>query len=306
MGTMRFDRDKGELDYGVIGEKFGNLLTAISNLLEREPRYQHVNSAPILFVQLFRNAINTYRTVFYIIADSPKDPLRDPKFSLSLPPLTRKLYEQLMMFFFLLEDVPAMVPYIFKTGYTERRREMDHAMKYHRTDPDWKPYMDQLQHLIDGLETGYKVTAKEKKDPVQFIGRGPTPGGLIKLLKNNRPKATCIDFMEYIQSWIYRELSGQAHLSIVEVVETGFFFLREDAEARFGRTWEKEVEERLEQYRQNQLITAITLLLAIATEVDVHFKYNHTEKLKFVWTVLNEHSDMTKDFWDRRYSALLL
>lgn len=307
MRTTRVSKDKGELDYGVIKDKLLYLLEATANKLEREwpPRYRHVDSADIMFFQIFRNAINTYNTIFYICADIPKDPDRRPIYSLSLPPLTRTLFEQLVMFLFLLVDIPNFVPYLFRTGYTELRIELNHCVKYHRNDKNWKPYIKHLKQRIADHEKTYKLSNREIANPIKTIGRGPTPGGLLQLLKGNRPRAKVIPFIEYLNSWLYRELSGQAHLNILELAGKGAFFSVEQSKAMFGHDWEITRKDELEQYRQKQIIVAITIMLAMATEIELHFSFEQREKVMFLWTVLKEYSDMTKDFWSTRYSALL-
>jgi len=307
MRTTTVSKEKGELDYGVIKDKLLYLLEATANKLEREwpPRYRHVDSSTIMFFQLFRNAINTYNTIFYICADIPKDPDRRPIYALSLPPLTRTLFEQLIMFLFLLVDVPNFVPYLFKTGYTELRMELDHCVKYHGTEKNWKPYIKHLKERIAGHEKTYNLSAREIGKPVKTIGRGPTPGGLLRLLKDNRPRAKVIPFIEYLNSWLYRELSGQTHLNILELAGKGAFFSIEQSKAMFGNDWETTRKDELEKYRQKQIMVAITIMLAMATEIELHFNYGQREKVMFLWTILNEYSDMTKDFWVTRYSALL-
>jgi hypothetical protein len=52
------------------------MFTSLSNKLEREwdRRYRHVDSSAVMFFQNFRNAINTYVTIFYVAGDFPKDP----------------------------------------------------------------------------------------------------------------------------------------------------------------------------------------------------------------------------------------
>lgn len=307
MRSLRVSKNKGELDYGVIKDKLLYLFEAIANKLEREwdSRYRHVNSADIMFFQIFRNAINTYNTIFFICADIPKDPDRRPIYALSLPPLTRTLFEQLIMFLFLLVDIPNFVPYLFKTGYTELRIELAHCLKYHGTEKNWKPYIKHLKQRIAHHETTYGLSKREIANPIKTIGRGPTPGGLLRLLKDNRPKAKVIPFIEYLNSWLYRELSGQTHLNILELAGKGAFFSVEQSKAMFGHEWETARKEELEQYRQKQIFVAITIMLAMATEIEIHFNYQQREKVMFLWTILREYSDMSKDFWDTRYSALL-
>ena len=300
-------QEKGELDYGLIKDPLLYLFEAIANKLEREwdSRYRHVDSASIMFFQNFRNAINTYNTILYICADIPKDPDRRPIYALSLPPLTRTLFEQLIMFLFLLQDIPAFVPYLFKTGYTELRIELKHCLKYHGAEKHWQPYTTHLKKRIADTEATYALTKREIANPLKTIGRGPTPGVLLQLLRDNRPKSKIIPFIEYLNSWLYRELSGQAHLNILELAQNGAFFSVEQAKAMFGNDWETKREEELEQHRQNQIIIAITTMLAMSTEIEIHFSYDQRQKVKFLWTILNEYSDMTKDFWDTRYAALL-
>lgn len=98
------------------------------------------------------------------------------------------------------------------------------------------------------------------------------------MLKDNRPKARVIPFIEYLNSWLYRELSGQAHLNILELAGKGAFFSIEQSKAMFGRDWERTRKDELEQYRQKQIIVAITIMLAMATEIEVHFNYEHGKK----------------------------
>jgi hypothetical protein len=184
VATKRKSRKKRELPYGVIQEQFTTLLTFFSNKLEREPRYLNVDSSPQLFLQEFRNAINTFHTIFFICADTPKDPHRLKRFALSISPLTRTLFEQLILFVFLLEDVPNLVPWLFKTGYTETRIELDHCKKYHGQEPKWREYIAGLKKKVVYAEATYRLTPLEIKNPRDTIGRGPTPGALLSVLRN--------------------------------------------------------------------------------------------------------------------------
>lgn len=305
--VRKISMKKGKLPYPVIQEQFIGVITLIANSLERDRnfRYRHVDSSQQLFSQEFRNAINTFHTIFYICADTPKDPHRLPIFSLSLPPLTRTLFEQLVKLVFLLEDVPAFVPWLFKTGYTELRLELEHCQAYHGQKKNWKKYIAGLKKRIALAENTYALSQREINNPKDAIGRGPTPGGFYKVLKRNRPKSTALAFIQYVKSWLYRELSGQSHLNILELANRGVLFSTDDAKAKFGAKWEEKRKAHLEDYRQDQIFLAITLMVAISTELEAHFRYGRRDDIKFLWTILNEYSDITKDIWDSRYSTLL-
>lgn len=298
-------KKKEELPYGVIQNQFETLLIFFSNKLEREPRYQHVDSSPQLFLHEFRNAFNTFHTIFFLCADTPKDPLRLKRFALSVSPMTRTLFEQLILFVFLLEDVEAFVPWLFKTGYTETRIELEHCQKYHGQKKNWRKYITSLKKKVAHSEATYKLSAREVKNPRENIGRGPTPGLLLKVLRNNRPRSKAIPYMEYVLSWLYRELSGQSHLNVLELAKRGVLFSTGEAKERFGAQWEEKREEHLEEYRQNQIFLSITIMLAMCTELEAKFRYGKRDDISYLWTVLSEHSDMTKDLWETRYSTLL-
>lgn len=70
----KISKKKGKLPFAVIEKPFIELITFTVNSLERDRnfRYRHVDSAQELFSQEFRNAINTFHTIFYICADTPK------------------------------------------------------------------------------------------------------------------------------------------------------------------------------------------------------------------------------------------
>lgn len=111
----KISKDKEALDYRKYSDDLARLFEATANLLEREwpQKYKHVDSARTIFFQSVRIAINTYYTIMFISADTPRDPHRKPAFALSLAPLTRTLFEQLITFVFMIEDIPTYIPWLW-------------------------------------------------------------------------------------------------------------------------------------------------------------------------------------------------
>jgi hypothetical protein len=74
MARQKLSKKKGELDYGVFQEPLHNMFTSLSNKLERvwDPRYRNVDSSAVMFYQNFRNAVNTYVTIFMSPVIFPK------------------------------------------------------------------------------------------------------------------------------------------------------------------------------------------------------------------------------------------
>jgi hypothetical protein len=300
-------KETGELDYQKYGAELARLFEATATLLEREwpTKYGAIDSARVVFFQSVRIAINTFNTIMFISADTPKDPLRKPAFALSLAPLTRTLFEQLITFVFMIEDIPNYIPWLFKTGYTEYRIELKHCLEYHGTATEWQPYINGLRAQIAKVEKESQLTAEEIADPWNTIRRWPTPGGMLRKLKSEHKTSRAIPFIEYVNSWLYRELSGQTHLNATGVTMRGSFFDNRIAEYILGEDWEEKLKDLLLNYRAKQIYISVTLMLAIASEIEIHFNFGRNEKARYLWAVFSEHSDITKDFWDTRYSTLL-
>jgi hypothetical protein len=307
MEDTRFVREKGELDYQKYGDDLARLFEATANLLEREwpARYKQIDSARTVFFQSVRIAINTFNTIMFISADIPKDPHRRPAFALSLAPLTRTLFEQLITFVFLIEDIPTYIPWLFKTGYTEYRIQLEHCLQYHGTAAEWQPYIDNLRVQIARVEKESHLTAAEISNPRKSIGRWPTPNGMLHKLKREHKTSQAIPFIEYVNSWLYRELSGQTHLNATGVTMRGSFFDGKIAEQILGANWEEKLKDLLLNYRMKQIYISVTLMLSITSEIEGHFHFGRNEKTRYLWGVFSEYSDITKDFWESRYSTLL-
>jgi len=92
--------------------------------------------------------------------------------------------------------------------------------------------------------------------------------------------------------------------------EMGLFFLGMADLQAISRQDRDGVDERLEfklqEFRTNQVWTAVTLILSLATEIDSHFDYGLREKLAFYWTLFRAHSETVEEFHDERYGALLI
>jgi len=297
---------EGGLDYQKMKPDLLNLFEATGYKLEREwdPRYKKIDSARAIFTELIRIATNTYGTIAYVCTDIPKDPSHKPEFALSAAPLARSLFEELIMILFLLEDIPAHIEFLFKTGYAEKREELAHVLKYHGALAEWQPYIDALKDRLAYEEKELNLSNNEIKHPSN-IGKWPTPGRAKDRLSKRNPVPLIIPFIEYVNSWMYRYLSGQTHLSLQGITHRGMHFYPEGTREAFGDDWEKKLELHLIHYRVMSFYNAITVMLAMMSEIEIHFKYGLNERCRYLWTFVAEHSDITKDFWKTRYETAL-
>ncbi|MCA1601623.1 MAG: hypothetical protein LC776_08270, partial [Acidobacteria bacterium] len=169
--------EKGVLNAGPVSDKLVRLLIATANKLEREwPNdYRTVDSARVVFFTRVRIATNTHQAIMYLVATSPKDPHRDPRFALATPMLVRSLYEELITFIFLLHDVPNYIPYLFRTGYKERWLELQFQLKYYASDPAWQETIAGLKAQMAREAKVLGLTSQEIADPDNSFRRWPQP-----------------------------------------------------------------------------------------------------------------------------------
>jgi hypothetical protein len=308
MEEVQFGKEKEPFNYKLVQENIEELCIAIPRLIERQwpKEYNHVDSARIIFSQSLRIAVNTYGTIFFIIADVDYY-ARRKVFALSLAPLVRTLFEQLVALIFLLQDIPRYIPLLFKTGYVERVIQLEHAEKYHGQKDIWKPYIEGLRKQITLEAETARLTADEIANPKKKIGYWPTPGAVVNRFRQDRTASQgTLDFVEYVKDWLYRELSGQTHLNVSGITMRGVHLSDESAKLVFGDDdWEKLRDEKMEEYRQKQVWLTIVLMLSIISEIEGHFNFGRNHKAREVWTHLNNHSDIALDFWEARYSNLL-
>jgi hypothetical protein len=154
-------------------------------------------------------------------------------------------------------------------------------------------------------EKELSLSAKEINNPKKEIGYWPTPGQILRKLRDHHPNSTLILFIEYVNSWLYRELSGLTHISSHGLIDNGMYFSTEIAKHLHGDRWEEIINNHLEYYRTKHTYIAITLMLAIVTEIELHFKYGHDKTAKYLWTFFSEHSGIVKEIYDARYASLL-
>lgn len=299
-------KEKETLDYKLVQDTLEKLMEATANLLEREwpQAYRQIDSSRVVFFHSLRIAINTFNTIMFIVADDDYI-ARRKVYALSLPPLVRTLFEQLIAFIFLIQDIPTYIPWLFRTGYNEDRIQLAHVQRYHGADATWNEYVDHLKKKIAEEEASGYLSPQEIKTP-DMIGRWPTPGRMYKrLVKDGKASQDTLDFIEYINDWLYRELSGQTHLNVSGFSLRGIHFGIEEAKLVFGSDWEEKRKEALEVYRQKQIWLAMVLMLAIVSEIEGHFHFGRNEKARYLWTIFNKHSDISLDFWESRYRKLL-
>lgn len=292
------------IEYPSFAEEFNNLTVAIFNLLDRHwpRRYASVDSAHIIFKVRFQVAVNTYHAILALCADKPDIPIR--KFlPLATAPLVRSLFEELIALIFLLHDVPTYMKLFARSAYRERADELAHYDQYPQQGQAWDEYISSLEQQMAKDAKFLHLTEQERKNAVNTIPKWLTPKGFLQRLRADFPNSPAIEFIEYIYSWMYRKLSGDTHLSYRGLVDRGAFYAPEEMKAVFPDTYKETLEYRLQEYKMEMLWTTFTLILAITTEIEAHFKFGRNLAALKLWKTFEPVSDIAKDFFQKRYST---
>jgi hypothetical protein len=295
------------IDSGIFKPTLEQLLQKTSNLLEREwpVRYRQIPNAQIIFETRMKISINTYNAILTLTATTPPDPLRKPLL-FAAAPMVRTLFEELATLLFMFHDLPNIVVSYIMTGYTEIWIERREAQKHYSHIPKWQIYISELDKQLDNLAKSLNLTPEQTAHPIKYIGRWPTPGAAVRILKVRYKSSRVIPFMEFLNAWMYRTLSGESHLSFRAIHRRGINFTPKFAKQLFGdAAWESRLKSNAQEYFKDITWATFTLLLSILSEINNEFGYDMKDRLHFLWTIFVAHSDMAKDFYEMRYEALL-
>lgn len=293
------------IDYGLIRDELISVATAASNKLEREwpQKYSAIGSAREFFVATLRLAINTYKTIIYICADNPVDHRRDKMFCLSVPPLNRTILENLMTVVFVIEDIQKRTQWFYKSSYREWKETLEKYKRDYGQAPEWESFIDTMENYVINQLPGIGLSQKEIDDTKKQIKYWPNPGKMAKNSESENSGNQTAVFLSYLNDWFYKALSGQSHLNAIGLVQRGMFLAGRDIMGNYINNAEKIIEEQLDQFRNEQVWLAIILLLALTSEIDMHFKYDLNNRLKYIWGLIIPSNEKAKELYERRYET---
>src|SRR6266849_126428 len=291
------------LDFSVIGEPLNNLLIATGNKLSREwpAKYSNVIGARELFVIHLRVAHMTYLSALYIGEDKLQaDERRLSEIVVSLPLLNRAILDSLFTLLFTLEDVPDRCAWFRESDWKASRLELDrYVAEYGDSDlPEWKSYLEDLSKACDmGLaltnltpaQTANPKALRSWPNPVAMVKRGVSPNASLSPLQEVR---------KYLNDFFYTDLSQQAKLGGWGIAKRGTMLL-DEIRVKPG------IEDQIRKFRYAHMGQAVALVLALASEIEAHFKFGLRQDVLYVWNVAAPVIFVVNEMYDKRYKSLL-
>jgi hypothetical protein len=287
------------INFAVIGDNLNKLLIAMGNKLSREwpAKYANVAGARELFVMHLRTAHMTYRSALYLAADTPPDPRRLPEFIVSLPLLNRAILDSLFTVLFMLEDVPNRCAWFRESDWRESRLELERYLAEYGDLPEWKAHLEDLSKVSDLGLTFTNLTPAQTASP-RALRSWPNPGGMVNYgVSPDAPLSPIQAFMKYLNDYFYIELSQQAHLGGWGMVKRGAFLI--DDIRSLPAT-----DAQIKKYKYYQIGQAVALLLALASEIELHFTLGLRQDALFVWNVAAPVIVVVNEVYQKRYRVL--
>lgn len=291
--------EPANINANVITEPLDKLLTALAFKIEREwpAHLQNIRGARELLLLTLRTADVTYRSIRWLSAEVPPNPHRKLEYCLSSPPLNRTILDNLFTVLFVLEDLPSRCVWYYKAAWREERTELQRYLREFGHRPEWQDWLSQMQAHSDFGIHFLGLAPEEVADP-HSISRWPNANRMVKYrVRASATVPPIRTFMGYLNDWFYADLSQQAHLG-------GAGLMKRSAPLLFDRNDPKR-EAALKKNRYVWLGQTITLMLALASELEVYFRFGLLYQLRYIWGVAAPVIVVTKEVYDKRYSALL-
>lgn len=288
-------------DFGLVGPKLAglrfNLDRELQTRTEQALQRRDVDADRCLSLLrvLLRFAWNSYEAVVYLAGDIPEDDRRKPNFVLVVPNINRQLLDMLFSLAYMFEDFRARSLAYQRSGWRELYEEREIFKEAFAEDPEWKAYFEAIDTTLVQMAPRYSITPDEQKRP-ELIPYWPTPFKLLKRIK--KEKIACGSFLKYLEKWLYKDTSAQAHMSFGGVFKVALFLIADT----IGEDAVRKVNDRpMKVYHFRQVTRSAISFLAIATEIDTHCRFNNREAINYLWSVFGEYAVEAKEMWEIRY-----
>ena len=284
-------------DFGLVNNKLDGFIFNVNRDLERKAeecfrRGHRAMEQCFSLLRVFLNfANNSYRAMRHLVADSPEDAKRDPKFVLVVPTVSRQLVDILCTIVYMLDELVPRAKAYQRAGYRELR-DMQHLYKTNFSgDAAWKDYFKVIENELTKMVEYMKITDEEVKDPTLIpFWKHPFE------LKNEQTKSR--DYLRYLDKWLYWDLSAQSHLSFAGLLKAWPVLVANDV----GGEAKQMVDDRfLPQFRGHAIGVMAVTVLAIATEIDTHCKLGNTQSADYLWIMFGEYIPEAKEMYELRY-----
>jgi hypothetical protein len=248
-----------------------------------------------LLLIMLRFAINSYQAVGFLLSDLDEHPKRLSRFVVVVPPINRQIMDLWFTLVYIMDDfAPRSLQYELG-AYRELRKQIDDTRKQYGNDPEWQPWLEDMQELTTMMETQLPLAADQKANPESILSWPHTHGLSEKPSKSQ-------SFLQFLDKLMYGETSVEAHLKAAGLLTSAGILLMDIA----PEEWRKKIEGRtIHQYKFRHMCRTVITLLGIVSEIEMYCKLNNTELAIKIWQRMAEYNADAKDVYEARYKSTL-
>ena len=292
---MRDTEDPPVIHYGPIATDLEEPPKAILNRIrtERQRSLEGIHKGlPALLKSVARVADATWRAVKYLALDKRHGDAPPASLAVAIPPLARTFLDHLMLVIFIVEAPADRATWYYRSGWREAAELQKRLDARYGADPSWTNFLTSHRQWVQSHEPDLAITPQERADPRLATARWRKPGwwpnpGKIQSLSNDPANRA---FLQFVSDWYYGRLSQDSHLSYMGMVRQAGI-LQDD--------------QPIEAYRNQAVLSAITLYVALLSEIVVAASLPYEAKrVRRIWGHLKDYGDAA-ELWTARYHTHL-
>lgn len=268
------------LYFKVVNQPLEEVINQVISKLKKENRKP--NNFYFLLKGLLTTSFQTYKAIRKLV-------VKDPKYPTQAHVLGRSLMDALFTIVMLVEKPLEYSRWYESAGYRVMWEKYDRELQRYRNDPKWKPYLDEKKKFLNASADLFGLSEDEKVNPNKYIKYWPIPSRILKfkMVCNEKQK-----FLEEVYSWCYGQSSEWSHQAWGGMA-AGVFATMPEYHWHLGK------------FESDAVYTGILFLLMILSEIEVSCSYGLKQKLRYIWTILNNYFDESENYYQLRYNGLL-
>ena len=282
--NFEWQKPENTLQSSTIRDALDELLKATENKIQREwpPQLGSGDWHSIPFLFFLKNARWTYVATLDLLADKPEDKKWHLEYAVVIPPLNRTILDMVFNCVFIFDDFADRVCWYFEDGEKETQERLGLYKQKYSNNPEWAPWFTEADNAMLGTMTKARESVSRGEAPVKRpMKHFPHPGGMLDIRRITFKVSKNRQFLTELNDWLYKQLSGSSHSHWAGLAEKSAQILRIETSDPLQREMAKK-------YKSDCVMTQITLLLCLVSEI-IHFAgFDNRAKAAYVWGVIIE------------------
>jgi len=229
----------------------------------------------------FMSSFNTFKVILELSRDSRKDD--EIKYSLCVPVLARNILHGLFNVIYIIDKPDERVREFYLCGLADEYKKYQRNVDRYLNIPNQKVWLDQINRKRNTFGFSW--------DEIKEQSRWSSTRAMLKKIRNPEKRRSA----EYLYEWFYNDLSKDDHLTWSGLVK-GFPLIK---------TLNDNEKNIINKDKSGNIISSVIFLLSLLSEIQIAFKFNMNQDLRYIWTILNEVSGDSREIYRMRYSIML-